>query len=328
MSENILFMGTPEFASECLKSLVEANMNVVAVVTIPDKATGRGQKTHISPVKAYALQQGIPILQPLKLKDSAFLEELSSYQADLQIVVAFRMLPFEVWNMPRLGTFNLHASLLPKYRGAAPIQRSIWNGETETGVTTFLLDKDIDTGDILYQEKVSIEPTDNAGSLHDKLLSIGAPLVVKTAKDLFQNRIPRHTQNTTSIDHFPSAPKIFKEDCYLNFGETAELLALKIRALSPYPGSIACLKSSKTGQIIPLKIYESSVSENLPKTYQQGTLLSDNKHFLKIVCKNGSSISLKKLQLPGKKILSIEEFLRGFPLDSLHPFCCVDVMNN
>ncbi len=293
-NSRIVFMGTPDFAVGCLKALVEAGMNVVAVVTMPDKQKGRGQKMQPSPVKEYALQQAIPVMQPTNLKDEHFLQALEACRADLQIVVAFRMLPRQVWAMPPLGTFNLHASVLPRYRGAAPIQRAIWNGEKTTGVTTFLLDDNMDTGSILYQQEVEIADSDNADTLHDKLLAVGAPLVVKTAKDLLegkavpqpqnqltagylmpthsltkptdttpqqQNHIPPDLQQpqTATPQHLPTAPKIFKNDCLLNPEKTAQELHLQVRALSPYPAAFINLKHKETGEITSLKIFESEV---------------------------------------------------------------------
>ncbi|MCM1168403.1 MAG: methionyl-tRNA formyltransferase [Bacteroides sp.] len=328
MENRIVFMGTPEFASGCLSALVQAGMNVVAVVTMPDKPIGRGQKTGMSDVKRRALELGLPVLQPQKLKDPAFLEELAAFRADLQIVVAFRMLPKEVWSMPRLGTFNLHASLLPRYRGAAPIQRAIWNGETESGVTTFLLDKDLDTGAILYQEKVALSPEETAGSLHDKLLAIGAPLVVKTALGLFADNITPIPQPQTDIENLPNAPKIFKNDCIIDFKLPAEKVLRQIKALSPYPGAIGCLQQFSTQKNVPVKLIDARMDEKNAKSYEQGVILSDNKHFMKIVCGDGIPVSITKLQLPGKKQLTTEELLRGFKFDTERDFFTFGVINN
>lgn len=320
-SNRIVFMGTPGFASGCLRKLVESGMNIVAVVTMPDKPIGRGQKLGMSDVKKTALELGIPLLQPGKLKDPVFLEDLKSYQADLQIVVAFRMLPKEVWNMPRLGTFNLHASLLPKYRGAAPIQRAIWNGETESGVTTFLLDKDLDTGAIIYQEKITLTPEETAGSLHDKLLEIGAPLVVKTANDLLDGTVIPHPQSVKPGETIPEAPKIFKQDCILDFKQyPARFLHQQIRALSPYPGAIAQLKNLQNQEIIPIKVLEAEIVPKTsiflpPKGISPGTMHCDGKHFLHIQCNDGSELKIKRIQIPGKKALSIEDCLRGFRIE-------------
>lgn len=303
-------MGTPEFASGCLRALVHAGLDVVAVVTTADKPVGRGLKTAASDVKKTALELGLPVLQPLKLKDPAFLSELKAFEADLQIVVAFRMLPQEVWAMPRLGTFNLHASLLPAYRGAAPIQRAIWNGESETGVTTFLLDKDLDTGGILYQEKVKIEADETAGTLHDKLLSVGAPLVVKTATDLFEDKVKPVAQ--AAGEDMPLAPKIFKQDCYLDFSLPALNLQRQVRALSPYPGAVTVLHNPKKGVSTPFKVLECEIFEQNQTSYEQGMFITDNKNFIRIACGDGRFLAIKKLQQAGKKALTIEEFLRGF----------------
>lgn len=276
-------MGTPDFAAGCLKVLVEAGMNVVAVVTMPDKPKGRGQKMLPSPVKEYAISAKIPVLQPVSLKDEHFLQTLYAYRADLQIVVAFRMLPRAVWAMPPQGTFNLHASLLPRYRGAAPIQRAVWNGETVTGVTTFMLDDNMDTGGILYQQQVPITPADTAGTLHNKLLAVGAPLVVKTAQDLFSGTVTPKSQtefgmqqsatmpappptagNNTDMpatQQIPTAPKIHKDDCRLDPTHTAQELHLQVRALSPYPAAFTTLINKDTGEKVILKVFESEVTD-------------------------------------------------------------------
>lgn len=327
MDKRIVFMGTPEFASGCLTALLEAGMNVVAVVTMPDKPVGRGQKTGMSDVKRRALEAGLPILQPERLKDPGFLEKLAAFKADLQIVVAFRMLPQEVWSMPPLGTFNLHASLLPRYRGAAPIQRAIWNGETESGVTTFLLDKNLDTGAILYQEKVAVSPEETAGTLHDKLLAKGAPLVVKTARALFEGKAEPKPQPETDDENLPDAPKIFKKDCFLNFNMPARKVLQQIKALSPYPGAIACLQQCSTQKKIPVKLLDGHLSEKKTKSYKQGTLESDNKRFLDICCGDGAFLSVTKIQLPGKKQLTTEELLRGFKFDTACDAFLPEVIN-
>lgn len=312
----IVFMGTPEFACHCLQSLCEAGLPVCAVVTVPDKPIGRGRKVQASPVKTYAEAQGLPVLQPANLKDPGFLAALAAYEADLFIVVAFRMLPEAVWNMPPLGTFNLHASILPSYRGAAPIQRAIWNGETETGITTFLLDKHMDTGEILLQERIAITPDDNAGSLHDKLMTAGGQMVVATAKGLLAGTLKGRPQTasaaTAPTSPLPVAPKIFKEDCYLDWRMPAEKLLLQIRALSPYPAAIALLSEPVQGTQTPFKIFSAKKTNNLLTSYQQGEFQTDGRHFLNIGCGDGESISVESIQAPGKKTLTIEEFLRGF----------------
>lgn len=328
MDQRIVFMGTPEFASGCLKALLQAGLNVVAVVTMPDKPIGRGQKTGMSDVKRTALDAGLPVLQPQKLKDPDFLAQLAAFHADLQIVVAFHMLPKEVWSMPPLGTFNLHASLLPRYRGAAPIQRTIWNGEKESGVTTFLLDKDLDTGAILFQEKIPLAENETAGSLHDKLLTIGAPLTVRTARALFNNSVQPIPQKVSDTENLPDAPKIFKKDCFLNFHQPARSVLQHLRALSPYPGAIACLHQFSTGKTLPVKLIDACMDSRNKKSYEQGRFVSDNKHFLSICCGDGNFVSIKKLQLPGKKQLTIEECLRGFRVDENQDFFSGEVINN
>lgn len=327
MSERIVFMGTPEFASGCLKALVEAKMNVVAVVTMPDKPIGRGHKMGMSEVKKTAMDLGLPLMQPLNLKDSAFLQELRSFKADLQIVVAFRMLPEAVWAMPRLGTFNLHASLLPKYKGAAPIQRAIWNGESESGVTTFLLDKGMDTGSILFQERIRLAPEETAGSLHDRLLAIGAPLVVKTAKALFDGSAQAIPQPVLESP-VPDAPKIFKKDCILDFAKPASELHRQVKALSPHPAAITYLHNAETGETTPIKVLASRISTDFPKSYEQGSLVSDGKHFLGMACAEGGILFLEKIQLPGKKPLTTEDCLRGLRWENRNMLSFSKVMNN
>lgn len=323
-NNGIVFMGTPEFAAVCLQKLVESGLNVVAVVTMPDKAKGRGLKVKYSPVKDYAINQNIPVLQPTNLKDSTFLEELRSYNHILQIVVAFRMLPKEVWNMPKYGTFNLHASLLPKYRGAAPIQWAIWNGEKESGVSTFILNEDIDTGDIIYQEKVKIEEDENAGSLHDKLLEIGSALIIKTTKDIFAGKIKSFKQDVNKDTVLPLAPKIFKKDCYISFNKSAIDVCRQIRALSPYPSAIACLNCIDNNKILPIKIFKCKKIDRQAKGYKAGEIISDNKTFLEVVCANEEVISIKEAQLPDRKKLPIEELLRGFDLKALGNIIFID----
>jgi methionyl-tRNA formyltransferase len=319
--QRIVFMGTPDFAVGCLKALVEAGLNIVAVVTMPDRPKGRGQKMLPSPVKEYAMAVGLPVMQPVSLKDEHFLHALEACRADLQVVVAFRMLPRAVWAMPPKGTFNLHASLLPRYRGAAPIQRAIWNGETVTGVTTFLLDDNMDTGDILYQQQVPITDTDNAGTLHDKLLAAGAPLAVKTAQDLLSGAVKPQSQTVTPTQaQFPTAPKIFKDDCYLDTQKTAQELHLQVRALSPYPAAFTTLISKETGEKIILKVFESEAANaptaideaKLTNSFQQGNLTITSDSTLLLCCANNTFLSLKSVQLSGKQRVKIESFLCGF----------------
>ena len=298
-------MGTPDFAVASLKALIEAGENVVAVVTTPDKPAGRGQKLHQSAVKEFAVAHNIPILQPEKLRNTEFIDTLKSYKADLQIVVAFRMLPEIVWNMPPLGTVNVHASLLPQYRGAAPINHAIINGEKESGVTTFLLQHEIDTGNILLTKKVEISEKDNAGILHDKLMEAGAEILLQTVNGLRNqtiNAIPQADLQENDLKH---APKIFKEDCKIDWNQSTEKIYNLIRGLSPYPAAFTYIN----GKV--LKIYEvekemdNSISENI------GHHITDGKTYLKFITNDGY-INLKTVQIEGKKRMSIEEFLRGF----------------
>ena len=302
----IIYMGTPDFAVEPLRRLVEGNYNIVAVITMPDKPVGRHHDVlQQSPVKQYALAHGIPVLQPEKLKDEAFLEELRSYKADLQVVVAFRMLPEVVWAMPRLGTFNLHAALLPQYRGAAPINWAIINGDKQTGITTFFLDHDIDTGKVIYREAVPIHDDDDVEAVHDRLMMLGAELVLKTVDDVEKgtvNPIPQ-SQLTTDGPLRP-APKIFKETCQIRWGElTARQVYNFVRGLSPYPAAWTTLNG------VMLKIYKTRVASetNLAKP---STLESDGRTYLRVACKQGW-VDILSLQLAGKKRMPVEDFLRG-----------------
>jgi methionyl-tRNA formyltransferase len=300
----IVFMGTPDFAVESLKALVESgSCEVVAVITAPDKPSGRGLVMNETPVKKYAISKGIPVLQPEKLKNHQFLEELRSYKADLQIVVAFRMLPEVVWNMPRLGTFNLHGSLLPQYRGAAPINWAVINGETETGVTTFFLQQEIDTGNVIFAEKTPILIDDNAGTIHDKLMMIGASLVVKTVESIKSGNYPQIPQDMSL--ELKSAPKIFKETCQINWNLSAENIHNFVRGLSPYPASWTIL-NDKT-----CKIYKTEIGEIANDSAEIGSFKTDGKTYLDFRSAD-NWIKVKELQLEGKKRMGIEEFLRGF----------------
>lgn len=304
----IIFMGTPDFAVASLKALIEAGENVVAVITSPDKPAGRGQKMNQSAVKLFALANNLPVLQPEKLKNPAFLEELKSYNADLQIVVAFRMLPEVVWNMPALGTINVHASLLPQYRGAAPINHAIINGENETGVSTFLLQHEIDTGNILLSKTVKIEDNDNAGSLHDKLMEAGALTLIETIQQLKENKltpIPQKDVESTDLKH---APKIFKEDCKIDWSLSNKDIYNKIRGLSPYPAAYTLLDNKV------LKMYDVEMEDNL-EGLSIGEYTTDNKSFLKYASKDGL-INLKSIQIEGKKRMQIDEFLRGYRFEN------------
>jgi methionyl-tRNA formyltransferase len=298
----IIYMGTPEFAVPSLEFLIENNFEVVAVVTAPDKPQGRGQKLQPSPVKACAIHYGIPVLQPPNLKSPVFLEELRSYQANLQIVVAFRMLPEAVWSMPELGTFNLHASLLPQYRGAAPINWAIINGEKETGVTTFFLRHEIDTGAIIFQEREEIREDDNVGSLYDRLMKKGAQLVLKTVKAIETGDYPSIPQDLTKeIKH---APKIFKETCEINWSSTTDQVRNFVRGLSPYPAAWTTLH----GKV--LKVFRCSLALDQSGNATPGTTNTDNKNFLKVKCSDGW-VTIDELQPEGKRRMTIQEYLVG-----------------
>ena len=301
-------MGTPDFAVEPLRRLVETGKNIVAVVTMPDKPAGRGHKIQFSPVKEYALSVGLPILQPCNLKDPEFVEELRSYQADLQIVVAFRMLPEIVWNMPPLGTFNLHASLLPQYRGAAPINWAVINGETETGITTFFLQHEIDTGNIIMQEKITIAPDDNASIVHDKLMMLGADLVLKTVNQIESGNVASIPQPEGELK---VAPKIFKETCRINFNTTAEVVRNLVRGLAPYPAAWIQL-TDPTDNTTNMKSYEVSKELCIP-SHPAGTLVCDSKKILKVAVQDGY-IHLDQVQLAGKKRMPAADLMRGTDL--------------
>ncbi|MFZ5429976.1 MAG: methionyl-tRNA formyltransferase [Bacteroidota bacterium] len=306
----LIFMGTPGFAVESLKALVEGGYNVVAVITAPDKPAGRGQKLAESAVKTFAVQAGIPVLQPEKLKNPAFLEQLAAVKADLQIVVAFRMLPEVVWNMPSLGTFNLHASLLPAYRGAAPLNWAIINGEKETGVTTFLLSHEIDTGKVLFKEKTSIGDHETVGDLHDRLMVTGAQLVTRTVDALAAgsvNPIPQDelVKAGAEVRH---APKLFRETMKIDWTADASRVRNLIRGLSPYPGAWTTLVHNPDGRETELKIFFAELTDGPQAT--PGTLLSDGKSFIKVACGLGW-LSITDLQLSGKKRMKTPEFLRG-----------------
>ncbi|MCK9156166.1 MAG: methionyl-tRNA formyltransferase [Paludibacteraceae bacterium] len=306
----IVYMGTPEFAVEPLKTLVENGYNIVGVITMPDKPAGRGHKIQYSPIKEYAIENNLRLLQPEKLKDEGFIEELKSLNADLQIVVAFRMLPEVVWGMPKLGTFNLHASLLPQYRGAAPINWAIINGEEETGITTFFLTHEIDTGKIIQQEKIEIKETDNVGIIHDKLMYKGSELVVETVEAILNGTIhpkPQEELYSSEAD-LKAAPKIFKETCKIDFSKSKEEIYNLIRGLSPYPAAWAELSTDK-GPLVT-KIYE---TEKIDKAHQLpiGSVETDGKKTFDVAVKDGF-IRIKALQLQGKKRLSTEDFLKGF----------------
>ncbi len=298
----IVFLGTPDFAAESLQQLLESGFLIVAVVTAPDKPQGRGKKIGSSAVKQSALKAQLPILQPTNLKAPEFLDELGSYKADLQIVVAFRMLPEVVWSMPKLGTFNLHASLLPQYRGAAPINWAIINGEKETGVTTFFLRHEIDTGEIIFQEKEPIYESDTVGTLYERLMKKGGQLVVKTVKAITNDSYSLTPQK--SDKSLKPAPKIFKEDCKINWDQHSEYVRNFIRGLSPYPAAWTILE----GKV--LKVF--AVKES-PEGSKKGIAIveSDSKTYLRVKTKD-KSLDITELQLEGKKKMGVEEFLRGY----------------
>lgn len=307
----IVFMGTPDFSVGSLRALVEGGYNVVAVVTMPDKPVGRHQsELSQSAVKQYAVAHNIPVLQPEKLKDPDFLEELRSYRADLQVIVAFRMLPEAVWDMPPHGTFNLHASLLPQYRGAAPINWAIINGDTETGVTTFLLDHEIDTGRIIHQARTPITEEDNVETVHDRLRDIGAGVVTQTVDDIIAGNIRPIDQDTLTTDtEIRHAPKIFKDTCRLAFDLPVKRAFDFVRGMSPYPAAWTELVE-ENGKHTMLKIY-ATTREETTVAEAPGTVLTDGKTYFKIAFPDGY-LALTQLQLAGKKRMTVTDFLRGY----------------
>lgn len=312
----IVFMGTPEFAEFTLRRLVEDGYNIIGVVTMPDKPMGRhGSVLQSSPVKKYAVEQGIPVLQPEKLKDPAFLEALRALKADLQIVVAFRMLPEVVWNMPRLGTFNLHGSLLPQYRGAAPINWAIINGDKETGVTTFFLKHEIDTGDIIHQERIPILPDDNAETMHDKLMALGADLTVRTLQDILAGNIKPIPQSDIPVSELRPAPKIFKETCRIDWNQPTARVRDFIRGLSPYPAAWTVLHSPE-GNDQDFKIFAAEPVPNAP-LQTPGTIICDGRKNL-IVSTADGALRLQEVQIAGKKRMEVCAFLCGTDLSN----CC------
>ena len=308
-------MGTPQFAVASLDILVRTNYNIVGVITVPDKPAGRGLDIQTSDVKKYALEKGLNILQPEKLKDEAFLTELKKLKADLQVVVAFRMLPEAVWKMPAKGTFNLHGSLLPQYRGAAPINWAVMNGETETGVTTFFLKQEIDTGKIIFREKVPIGENENAGEVHDKMMEKGAELVLKTVKAIEANEVQVLPQEKffKPGKKINTAPKIFKEDCKIDWNKTADEVHNFIRGLSPYPTAFTEMPTLD-GKMVQVKIFRSEKQLYAHKA-SPGEILCDGKEILKVTVKDGY-IRLADLQQAGKKRMPVTEFLRGFRVDT------------
>lgn len=308
----IVYMGTPDFAVESLRCLVEGGYNVVGVITMPDKPVGRGHKLQFSPVKQYALEHSLPLLQPEKLKDEAFVEALREWKADLQIVVAFRMLPEVVWNMPRLGTFNLHASLLPQYRGAAPINWAVINGDTETGITTFFLRHEIDTGEVIQQVRIPIADTDDVGIVHDKLMMLGGKLVTETVDAILNDAVkPIPQEEMAVVGELRPAPKIFKDTCRIDWNQPVKRIYDFIRGLSPYPAAWSELVQPD-GETVVMKIFE---TEKIIQSHQltPGTLLTDGKTYIHVAAADGI-IGIRALQLPGKKRLKTDELLRGFRL--------------
>jgi methionyl-tRNA formyltransferase len=308
-SLRIVFMGTPEFAVASLDALVKNGFTLVGVVTAPDKPAGRGMKLQESAVKKYAVQNNLRLLQPEKLKNPGFLEELRSLKPDIQIVVAFRMLPEQVWNMPPMGTINVHGSLLPQYRGAAPINWALINGEKETGVTTFKLKHEIDTGNILLQEKLPIAENETAGEVHDRMKELGASVLLKTIEGLangsLEEKPQEQAENELPVKH---APKIFTETGKIDWNKPVDEVHNLIRGLSPFPGAFTSLNTKM------LKIYRSEKEYGTPSVFP-GTIQTDNKTFLKFACIDGF-ILIKELQLEGKKKMMTEDFLRGYKVNS------------
>lgn len=302
----IVYMGTPGFAVEPLRCLLAAGHQILAVVTAPDKPAGRGQSLHQSEVKLFALEQNLNVLQPVKLRDESFLATLKALEADLFVVVAFRMLPDVVWEMPPKGTINLHASLLPQYRGAAPINWSIINGETETGVTTFFITHEIDTGALLLQSKVAIGPDETAGELHDKLMFTGAELLVKTVADIAVGSIDPQPQVTS--DRLKHAPKLFKDQCRIDWQHTALQIHNLVRGLSPYPTAWTEMWCGK--ETVSVKLF-ATLPEAQSHDLVYGTIDTDRKTYLKVACEGGF-VYINELQVQGKKRLPIKVFLAGF----------------
>lgn len=312
----IVYMGTPDFAVESLKRLVEGGYNVVGVITMPDKPMGRHQETlQPSAVKKYAVEQGLRILQPVSLKDPEFIEELRSLQADLQIVVAFRMLPEVVWNMPPMGTFNLHASLLPQYRGAAPINWAVINGEKETGITTFFLKHEIDTGAVIQQVRIPILETDNVGDVHDKLMMLGGQLVTDTVDRILDGTVKAIPQEEMEPGaELKPAPKIFKETCRIDWEhKNLEQLYNFVRGLSPYPAAWTELLRAEGEKPVVMKIYQTT-KEPAVHSLKTGAVCTDGKSYLKIAV-DGGFLMLQEIQIAGKKRMPVTDFLRGARID-------------
>ncbi len=311
-SPRIVYMGTPDFAVEPLKAIVDAGYDVVAVVTVPDKPVGRGQKLQSSPVKQFAAEKGLLVLQPEKLRNEDFGNQLKELNPDITVVVAFRMLPETVWSLPKLGTFNLHASLLPQYRGAAPINWAVINGEKKTGLTTFLLDKEIDTGNIIDQLEVEIDENETAGELHDKLMLLGGSMVVKTIQKLAEGTYTHTPQNKLAVGELKSAPKIFKETCKVDWCKSYIQVHNFIRGLSPYPAAWSEMVVSVDGaeSVIPVKIFKTSTI-NQSTNNDCGFIKTDGKKYLQVTCQDGL-VDIHTIQQAGKKAMQIDEFLRGW----------------
>jgi methionyl-tRNA formyltransferase len=312
---SIVFMGTPAFAVASLRALHEEGYTIAAVVTAPDKPAGRGQKISCTPVKEYAIGNGLPIFQPEKLRDASFINSIRELNADMFVVVAFRMLPALLWSMPPMGTFNLHASLLPQYRGAAPINHAIINGETQTGITTFLIDDEIDTGKILLRKATDILPEDNAGTLHDRLMTLGADLVKETVSGLANKTLKPLPQIPEPGTILHEAPRIFPPDTFIDWNDTALRIHNKIRGLSPYPGAVTSLVSDK--RTIRLKLYESRITDDTLHPVP-GTIIAGEKSKLVISCGSGA-VEIVTLQPEGRKKMTSQEFLRGYDLKG----CCL-----
>lgn len=314
----IVFMGTPEFAVASLEAIINAGFDVRGVVTSPDKPSGRGLQLHASPVKEFALKKGLRVLQPLKLKSPEFLEALRDLKPDLQVVVAFRMLPEEVWSIPRLGTFNLHASLLPQYRGAAPINWSVINGEPKTGVTTFFINHEIDKGSIIYSRETPIGENETAGDVHDRLMKIGAELVVETINGIAAGNVTPVEQHLLSKnEELKAAPKIFRDDCRINWNSPVGRLHNFIRGLSPYPAAWTELVE-ESGEALTVKIYKASPL-NKTHEFSPGSIITDRKNFIYVAAPDGF-ISIEQIQLQAKKQMPVKDFLRGFELKETYKF--------
>ena len=318
----IVYLGTPDFAVEPLRRLLEKQRScdscgyeIVGVVTMPDKMINkRGNQLLMSPVKQYAVEQGLPVLQPESLKDDSFQSALREWGADLQIVVAFRMLPESVWNMPRLGTFNLHASLLPQYRGAAPINWAIINGDKETGVTTFFLKHEIDTGDVIFRDVVAIDENDNAGTLHDKLMLQGGDTVLRTVEAIVKGEVEPIAQDDMSVGELRPAPKIFRDTCHIDFSGSVDSVYNFVRGMSPYPAAW-CELVNASDEAVALKVYAVS-REYVQHGKAAGTIVTDGKNYIKVAVPGGY-ISLDEVQLAGKKRMPVADLLRGFSVEGM-----------